>query len=103
LQENDMTPIRNIAAGATMALALLAFAAGPAAACGPEEMHTHFGTVASLDTTAGTVTIVDASTGNLITFKATPAQLASLSPKVRVSIHYAEADGGALVAQEIKV
>jgi len=96
-----MTPIRNIAAGAVAALALLALAAGPVAACGPEEMHTHFGTVASLDATAGTVTIVDASTGSLITFKATAAQLAGLAPKTQVSVHYEEVDG-ALVAQEIK-
>jgi hypothetical protein len=100
--EKDMTPIRNFAAGAVAALALLAFAAAPAAACGPEEMHTHFGTVASLDNTAGTVTIVDASTGNLITFQATPSQLAGLKAQIRVSVHYAEVDG-ALVAQEIKV
>lgn len=97
-----MTPIRNIAAGTVAAVALLALAAGPVAACGPEEMHTHFGTVASLDATAGTVTIVDASTGDLITFKATAAQLAGLKSRIRVSVHYAEVDG-ALVAQEIEV
>jgi len=100
--ENNMTPIRNIAVGAVAALALLALTTGPVAACGPEEAMTHFGTVASIDTTAGTVTIVDAGTGGPITFKATPDQLAGLKAQLHVSIHYAEVDG-ALVAQEIKV
>jgi hypothetical protein len=100
--ENDMTPIRNIAVGAVAGLGLLALAAGPVAACGPEEMHTHFGVVSSVDTAASTVTIVDAGTGKLITFKATPAQLTGLGPQSHVSIHYEEVDGG-LVAQEIKI
>jgi hypothetical protein len=100
--EKEMTPIRNIAAGAVAALALLALAAGPAAACGPEEMHTHFGVVSSIDTAASTVTIVDAGTGKLITFKATSAQLMGLGPQTHVSIHYEQVDGG-LVAQEIKI
>lgn len=97
-----MTPIRNIAAGAVAGLGLLALSAGPVAACGPEEMQTHFGVVSSVDTAANTVTIVDAGTGNPITFKATAAQLQGIAPQTHVQIHYEKADGG-LVAQEIKI
>lgn len=99
--EHPMTPIRNIAAGAVAALALVALAAGPVAACGPEEAMTHFGVVASIDPAAGTLTIVDAGTGGLITFQATPEQLAGLVAQDHVSIHYAKVDD-ALVAEEIE-
>jgi len=97
-----MKAIFRMTAGAVMALALGAFVAGPVAACGPEENMTHMGTVASIDAQAHTLTLVDAATGKLLTFKVTDAQLARVAPKLHVVIHYAEAEGG-LVAQEIQV
>jgi hypothetical protein len=99
---NDMKAIQRMTAGAVMALALGAFVAGPALACGPEENMMHMGTVASIDAQAHTLTLVDASTGKLLTFKVTDAQLAQVAPKAHVAIHYAKDEGG-LVAKEIKV
>jgi len=96
-----MKAIKQLTAGVFMAAALGAFAAGPALACGPEENMMHVGTVASIDAAAHTFTLVDASTGGLITFKVTDDQLARLAPKAHVVIHYAKSDDG-LVAQEIK-
>jgi hypothetical protein len=97
-----MKAIRKTMAAALAVLALGAFAAGPAAACGPEENMTHMGMVASVDPAAHTLTLVDAATGKELVFKVTDAQLAQVAPRTRVVIHYASEDGG-LVAKEIKV
>lgn len=95
-----MKAIRQTTAAVAVALALTAFVAGPVAACGPEENMTHVGMVASIDPAAHTLTLVDAATGDQLTFRVTDAQLAQVAPKDRVVIRYATEDG-ALVAEEI--
>lgn len=83
-----------------MAAVLALAVSTPALACGPDELMTHMGVVAAVDAGAGTLTLVDAQTGKHLVFKVSAAQARSVQPNQRVSIKYAEVDGG-LVAETI--
>lgn len=84
-----------------LGLALFLGMAAPAFACGPEENMTHFGTVASVDAEALTLTLMDAETGKPLVFIVTPDQIQAVSMNGRVMIRYALRDG-AMVAEEIQ-
>lgn len=92
--------IARFAVAAAVALGLAV--STPALACGPDEMMTHMGVVAAVDAGAGTLTLVDAQTGKHLVFQITADQAQSVRPNQRISIQYAEQDGG-LVAEEIRI
>jgi len=83
-------------------LALSVVVAVPVLACGPEENKTHVGTVSGVDASAGTMTLLDAQTGKLLTFQVRGNLPNGLAQNSRVVIRYVLEDG-ALVAEQIKL
>ncbi len=80
---------------ATVSLAILMTMAVPvgALACKSAGAFKHVGVVTAVDTTALTVTINDAESGEPITFAATAKQLKDIKPGDQVMIGFIEKDG----------
>ena len=72
-----------------------------ALACGPDSAKTHIGKLTGVDTSAGTFSIVDAETGQPLTFQAAQELLQGLAGHDgNVSVRY-ENMGGMLTATEV--
>ncbi len=77
-----------------VSLAMLALTIpGHALACKSAGAFKHVGVVTAVDTTALTVTINDAESGEPITFAATAKQLKDVKPGDQVMIGFIEKDG----------
>lgn len=79
----------------------LSIAPRTAEACKNMGPNTHAGVIQSMDLEEASLTLIDAESGQPITFSATPEQLATLKPNDRVIVVFHD-DGERLIAEKIR-